>query len=176
VSALEWQLVFSRAAKLFLVLLMLLLSPVLGPGGRVEASFALGQCTEEPDRGKCSFGFELERVLNGEEGVEDAAGPSVARRDNEAPCVKELNRPQGPRDPGESLMGQRLAQPGGASPGSGPSAGQGWGTGGLLLLAPGIREREEGTALLFLADDRFKLPPFATRLFRPPRSCRSWQT
>jgi hypothetical protein len=161
----------SRVAKLILSLILLLACPELGPGGRVEGSFALGQSTREPDQPKGSFGFEFQLVVNGAPGANTSAGCSPAGiRDDVLPVTEPKHSPP-PGLPRKLIPAHAGLQTNGASPGAGSSAGQVPAAGSSFL--PTMCTYVVGgemCGLLFLADERFKPPPFPTRLFRPPRS------
>jgi len=160
----------SRSAKLILGLTVLLACPDLGLDSRAQASFALAQGTRETDRPTCSLGFEFRLVLNGEGAEAPASLSSGAVRD-EAPSLPEPEAPRKPELPGKPAPAHGDFQTNGASSGAGPSIGAGWGAG--LSLLPPLRAQllgAEVTERLFLANERLKPPPFASRLFRPPRA------
>ncbi len=157
-----------RGAKLILGLLVLLAGPAVGLGGRVQASFALGQ--PAPERPKGSFGLEFELVLNGEQG-EPASSSGAAVRE-EVPSVPEPEAPSWPHRPGKPRPVPGDLQPSGTSSGAGsPSSGAGVAAGSSFL--PPLSAQVFGAAVsgrLFLANERLKPPPFPSRLFRPPRA------
>jgi len=160
--------VLSRGGKPILGLIVLLAWPLLGLGGRAQASFSLGQLSRESHRPKCSLGFEFELVLNGEEQTEAAHANSPGGMSGETPSVPEA-------DPAQRGFPQRpLPRPSdlqtGTSSGPAPSTGPGGGAG--LSLFPPVPAPVLGhdvSGLLFLANERLKPPPFPSRLFRPPR-------
>jgi hypothetical protein len=160
----------SRAARLMLSLIVLLACSELGPAGRVQAGFALGRLTQEPEPPKYSFGLEFELVVNGE-GAEAAVPPATsAGMSGEAPIANESDHPRPPDLPPGVIPAHGGFQSRGASSGAGPSTGSGGGT-GLYLVVPASAQvlAGEASGRLFLADERWKPPPFASRLFRPPR-------
>jgi len=139
----------SRVAKPLFGLIVLLACPWLGASAR--AGFALVVPFDGEQTG-CGA------ALWGDTGDED-------RPSNEgSPWAAPL--------PAKVLLAWSGLQTGsgaGSTSTSGPTAGAG-GTGLAGILAPNSSPPlAGGGSLLFLADERFKPPPFASRLFRPPR-------
>jgi hypothetical protein len=152
--------------KPILGLLVLLACPCLGLGGRAQAGFALGGSALAPERAPGSLGLEFQLVLNGGEPAEPEGPPTSAPAEEDAP----LPPGDSPRAPAAPV--HLLPVPGGTSSGA-PSSGAGSG-GGLSVILPSNPEALGGdpTGRLFLADERLHPPPFASRLFRPPRLVR----
>jgi hypothetical protein len=161
--------VSSREMKLILALLVLLTWPCLGAGSRAQASFAFGRSALAPERIPGSPGFEFRLILSGDEPVEpDGAPPSSGLGEEITPVT--------PRDAsrGPAMPAHLFPIPGGFSTGTTstgiPSSGPGPGPGLPFVLPLGAETPRAGlTGLLFLANERFNPPPFASRLFRPPR-------
>jgi hypothetical protein len=157
--------------KPILGLLVLLAGPCWGVGGRAEASFALGKSALAPERPPASLGFEFQLVLNGDKPVE-----------LEAPCSStgtiQESIPFAPADPpcrAPIRHHDMLLLPGGLSNGASsagsPSSSSSSATGLTFILPVGFGVLGgDQSVRLFLADERFNPPPFASRLFRPPRA------
>jgi len=154
--------------KPILGLLMLLAWPCLGLGSRVEASFALSP--ERLKRTSGSPGAEIRLYLNSDEMEQFGTGPGTGPRDdsipitpNDAPLRLKLLR--------GFLAVPCTSQGEGSSSSSSSSSGSGSGSGlsFLCLLLSSAGPPAETSERLFLADERYKLPPFASRWFRPPR-------
>lgn len=153
--------VLSRPAKPLLGLVVLLAFPWLGLGSSARASFVVGQFGS--DRAKSSA------VPLDNEGT--GCGTSSARTGHE-------DRPGEEESPWANSPSRWLlaAWPGlqtGSSTGGASAPGSASGPGGaglvgiLTLASPSLGP--EGAERLFLCDERFKPPPFCSRLFRPPR-------
>jgi len=159
-----------RGVKLIVGLIVLLAWPWLGCGGSAQASFSLGQHSRGPERPRCSFGFEFELVINGEEQAEAGDSNPSGGMSGEIPSVPDsdpLRQSVLPRAPIPAHDGPQTS---GTSSGPAPPSGPGGGGGSCLLppLGAPLLGRE-GSGLLFLANERLKPPPFPSRLFRPPR-------
>jgi hypothetical protein len=162
--------VSSRGLKPILGLIVLLAGPCWGLGGRAEASFALGKSALAPERSPGSLGFEFQLVLNGDQPAEPEVPSSTSTNTARQPT------PGMPGDSPHTPVPQRdlLLVPvdlshGSSSTGS-PSPGSGSGTGLTFILPVDFWILGNDPAgRLFLADERFHPPPFASRLFRPPR-------
>jgi len=153
--------VLSHVAKPLFGLIVLLALPLLGLGGSARASFVVGQFGA--DRAKSS-NVPLDAEGAGCGGASSASGHEDRPGDEESPSAKLLSRRL--LAAGQGL--QTGSSAGGASAPSAPSGPGGSGPVGILTPnapPPG----EEGADLLFLGDERFKPPPFSSRLFRPPR-------
>jgi hypothetical protein len=139
-----------RRIRRILPLVVLLAWPCLGLGGSARAGFALVLAVD---------GAELEK--SSESSSSGGADPSKNGRD---PAFAELFRRLTP-------AWQGLQSSSSSSGTSSPSPTSGSGGSGLVgtltqdCPLTGFEESER----LFLADERFKPPPFASRLFRPPR-------
>jgi len=149
----------SRVAKPLFGLIVLLAWPWLGLGGSARACFVLGPLAAPPERESSSAGLALDGTLD-----------SGARYD--ATADAERQSPKGSSwwanlSPAWHGL-QTGAATGGMSPfESAPGAG---GPGLVGILAPDFPpDGGEKAERLFLGDERFKPPPFASRLFRPPR-------
>jgi len=159
--------VMSRGVKPILGLIVLLAWPLLGLGGRAEASFALGRLSRQPERSGCSVGFELALVLNGQEQTEASEARPRRGMRTETPSAPDGNVPNRvfPRGP---LPADGDLQTG-TSSGPVPPTGAGVGA-GLSLLPPHVPLlADDASGLLFLAFGRLRPPLFPSRLFRPPR-------
>jgi hypothetical protein len=163
--------VLLRRVKPILSLIVLLAWPCLGLGGRADASFALAASALEP---RCCLGqpgFELQLALHHdttENPVVSAAG-SAGREEPTWPAP-------GPSHWDWFLLNYCFLALGdlpinGSSCAGFPSAGSSSVPGmTCILLSASAVPTAEGAGWLFLADERFKPPPFASRRFRPPRS------
>jgi hypothetical protein len=154
--------------KPILGLIVLLAWPCLGMGSRVEAGFALGRSAFILERSAGSLGVEFQLVLNGDEPAEpEETTTSAAGNETPPPSPRDT-----PRAPGRQVAlpsGPGGASPGGSTAGSPPS-GPGSGTGLTFILSSDFSvQGADPSGRLFLADERLKEPPFASRLFRPPR-------
>ena len=160
----------SRGVKPILGLIVLLAGPCLGLGGRVEASFALGKSALAPERSPGSLGFEFQLVLNGDEPAEpEVPCPTTGTAKEPAPFMPG-DSPRAPVPHRDLLLVPGGLTNGASSTGS-PSSGPGSGT-GLTFILPvdfGVFGDSQSVRLV-LADERFNPPPFASRLFRPPRA------
>lgn len=161
-----------RVPKTTLCLLLLLAGPLSGLAGRAEASLVLRKPAPETEASEAVTWLDtlvgLERAGEGDTAPAPPARASsepapsghetdIPRRDSHAPL------PFGPVYPD-------LQHSGAGAPDSSSSSGSGAGaTLHLLPPQPGQPCGAEASGLLFLADDRFQLPSFPTRLFRPPR-------
>jgi hypothetical protein len=149
-------------------LIVLLASSTLGLGGRVQANFALERPTRWPDQANCPLGFELVLVLRGEEPDEAPRVCSTGGMSAETSLEPIADLPQRP------LLARRLNPADGnlrtGDSGPAPPTGPGWGPGMCLLLPPSAPALAgPRSTRLFLAAQQFRPPPFASRLFRPPR-------
>jgi hypothetical protein len=159
----------SRVAEPLFGLIVLLAWPWLGLGDSARAGFVLRQRASSPELANPSAEFALIVTLDGEEagasgapsggtGGEDGSGDEGSPWSASLPRQLLLSWPGVQTGPGA----------GGTSP-SRPASGPG-GSGLVGILAPNAPPPgAEGPNLLFLGDERFKPPPFASRLFRPPR-------
>jgi len=162
--------VLSRGVKPILGLIVLLAWPCLGLGGRAEASFALGGSALTPERSPGSPGFELQLVLNGDVADEPPLTHSAAGMAKETLPLAPGDSPRAPSAPRDLLPVPGGPSTNGASTGT-PSAGPGSGaTLSFILPLGSLVPGADPSGLLRLADERLKPPPFASRLFRPPRS------
>jgi hypothetical protein len=160
--------VLSRVAKPLFGLTVLLACPWLGLGSSARACFVLGQFASPLERAKLSGDLALVVPLDAEEtgsgGASSGGMGDEDRRSNEgSPGPANLPRQVSPawRFPTGSVAGGTSSS--GPTPGAGAA-----GLVGILTLAArplGV----DGADRLFLRDERFKPPPFASRLFRPPR-------
>jgi hypothetical protein len=148
------------------VLLVLLAWPWMGRGGSAHASFALRRLDSSSER-TLSAGFALFVTVDGEEA--GSCGASFEDAD-EGP------RKQGAHEWADLLSPALSAWPGfqtSSAPGGMSTSGSPSGPGGPGPIAAltgncpplGLETAER----LLLDDDRFNPPPFASRLFRPPR-------
>jgi hypothetical protein len=157
----------SRVAKPLLALIVLL--AWLGLGDSARASFVIRQRTSSPKRVQTSAGFTLVVMLDEEE-----SGPSELPADGTSDQDRSRNEgnPWAAPLPGPLLLAWSGVQTGsgaGSTSTSGPTSTPG-GVGLTAILDPNsTAPPAEGANLLFLAEERFKPPPFASRLFRPPR-------
>jgi len=141
--------VLSRVAKSLIGLLVLLAWPCLGLGGSARAAFVI------------TLGADEALVSGASSG---GAGEEGGSRDTGTPGRASLPRhlvPAGPSFQPSSTAGGTTSSGPGAGPGGPGLVG--------LLIADSPRLQSVGTGILFLSDERFKPPPFASRLFRPPR-------
>ena len=143
-----------RDMKHLAPLLVLLACPFLGQGGRAEAGFTVGQLQVVTQGDSNALSFELTPALGGEPRQDTSSAERSAPRFDWP-----LEKSPGNNGP-EACEGMSSA------PSAGPSA-----PGGMPLAASVDKEPPEGTATgrLFLCNERFKPPPFASRWFRPPR-------
>jgi hypothetical protein len=129
------------------------------------ASSSAGPVRDRPNR---SVGFEFGLVLNGD-GAQTPAGPASAAVCGDVPSMPES--PSTPGLPGKPAPAYRNLQTNGTSTGAGTSAGADPGAG--LSGLPPVRAQllgADASELLFLVNERFRRPPFASRHFRPPRA------
>jgi len=145
----ETRSVLSRVAKPLFGLIVLLACPWLGLGGSARAGFVITLGTTEAAFSDASSAGTAE---------EDRPGnPEWAWLASLPPQLL----PAGPAPQASSTTG-------GMTTSASPTEAGGGGLVGLLM--PDRLHLQEGEAgLLFLGDERFKPPPFASRLFRPPR-------
>jgi len=163
--------VLSRVAKPLIALIVLLAGPCLGPGGSARAGFVLGQRASSFERPNSSAGFALIVTLDAEEagagGAGSGSGNEDRPRDNGNPWLASL-----PQQLFLAWDGLQAGSAAGGTPTSGPAPGTS-GPGLVGMLTPGSPPPPaERADLLFLVDQRFKPPPFALRVFRPPRQSR----
>jgi hypothetical protein len=154
--------------KQLLGLFVLLIWPCLGLGSRAEASFALTPPAQKRTPGW--LGVEVRLYLNGDETEQPGAAPGNGPREDPSPITPNdahlrlrllrdlLAVPCGPQGEGSSSSGS-------SSPGSGSGSGMSC----LCLPLGSAGPQTEPSARLFLADERYRPPSFASRLFRPPR-------
>jgi hypothetical protein len=160
--------VSSRGLKPILGLIVLVAGPFLGLSGRAEAGFALGKSALAPERSPGSMGFEFQLVLNGDEPAEPEGTSRMTGTADETSPLVPCDPPRQPAPHRDLLIPGGLSH--GASSAGSPSPGPSSGT-GLSFILP-VDSGVSGGDLsgrLFLADERFNPPPFASRFFRPPR-------
>jgi len=150
-----------------LVILAVLLLELAG-GGSARACFVVGPLNSSPERAKALVGLALVAPFDEEDAPEGGTtsggkGDEDRPRNEGAPWVDDLPR-QHP-----AWHGLQTSSTAGASTASGPASGPGV-SGLMFVLAsgPALLGAERAEAL-FLVAKRFTPPPFASRLFRPPR-------
>jgi hypothetical protein len=151
-----------RSAKL--VLLVLLASPFFGWASRCEAGFVLRQ-PQQPKPANLVQGLEALIGLDSpvvETASSAESGPASDREESTPARDSRLPLPLNP-------IFTHLQTSGASAPDSMPS---GVGAGAslhLLLSQSSVACEIEASGKLFLVSDAWNLPPFPSRLFRPPR-------
>lgn len=148
-------------------LTVLLAWPCLGLSGRAEASFALAPSKLTEDR---LLAAEFQHRLNSDKTDEHEEHGATGGRliDEERPFAPPCpTAPPRFRDLFPAYSGsqsQGASSTGGSPPGSGAGVGM-----PFILTFEALLAGAERGGRLFLADERFKPPPFTSRWFRPPR-------
>jgi hypothetical protein len=148
--------------------IVLLACLMLGSGGRVEAAFAVECSALTGEKAAGSLGVEFQMVLNGESPVEPDRGDLGAGRVPEGIPASPADTPFLPPQPLDLLvLGGSLS---GAASSDSSSFGPGSATGLSCILHRGVEiSGLVRSGHLFLVEERLNPPPFASRLFRPPR-------
>jgi len=147
---------------------VLLAWPLLGPGSRAEAGFALERSALTAGQTTGSLGVEFQMVLNGGAPAEPERNDFAGDEAQESIRSLPAEAPFGPTQPLDLLAA--FASPTGGAPAGPSSAGSGPVAGLTFVLPLGVELVSVlRSGRLFLADERLNPPPFASRLFRPPR-------
>lgn len=144
----------------------------IGSATGAGAGFAFSETAPVSSRWHAPFPAAWPLALTGEEALKPAAPHSLGSWGVSAPWHQKNDNSNDPRLPSKPWPAPSGSPANGASlPGSSPPGTSSKVTAPFTLSAAPSVFAAGAAECLFLAEERFKAPPFRGRLFRPPRVC-----